>query len=345
MKKVKDKKKVKAKKAAPTHNVAYGVDDYIIVRFNGKAQLGMCLGGGNRVLLEAGVEDENTADVVEFNPLDVLANLGKDPAVGKVFGVHVEPYIRAMDVPGWTTMRLYRTKATKEEIEAVKAAFVGFLKILKKHRADKFVEHLKQINIKSKSGKYAGMYRFKSGDGRLDEITLCPEDLSDPKFLTYVVAHEAAHGIWFRSVPAYIQAKWVKLFSKRITLHRSTEKELKSILDGIIKYSGTLSDYIKEMADETQTIILKEVISHIRKVHCIDKQDLDILCLGEKERLADLWPTSADFGQKNYDPSEYALTKPKEFFAECMSFYMTGRKLSKDITRACEITLSKLTRY
>lgn len=346
-KKVKVKEVKKVKTAVEEQNITYKSDDYLIVRFNGKPRFGLHIGGGHKLLLEAGVENEDTAEVIEFNPKDVLANLGKNPAIGKVFGVHVEPYLRSTSIPDWCVMRIYRTTVSKEEMECVKNAFASVRKILKKHKADIFIESLKQISLKNKTGKYAGMYKYVTkGDGdKCDEITLCPDDLTDEKYMQYVVAHEACHGIWFRSVPQHIKAKWIKLFSKRIILHRYSQKDLEVLLKSIQSYTGTLRDYIKEMADEDQTIILNEVISHIRKVHNIDKQDLEVLCLEQKDKLADLWPASADFGQKNYDPSEYALTKPKEFFAECMSYYLTGKKMSKDIVKACEVTLSKLTKY
>ena len=341
------KKVVKTKSEKKQSHIAFAKDDYLIVTHNGKPHLGLAIGPA-RLLLEKGVEEDDSTLVIEFKHEDVCANLGQNPRVGKVFNVNVEPYQRTIDIPDWGQMRIYRTGSTKEEVRNLRNALEKTAALLKKHKAFEFIKSLSHIELRSKTGKWAGSYKCvrSKDESPKDVIALNNIPLDDEKYLIYVLTHEAAHGVWHRMVPKHIQAKWLNLYAKRITVQTFGEKRMRLLLDAILKYDGSINDYMKEMADEEEVLIAKEAMAHIRKIHKLDRYDLDLIHdSGDKVRLADIWPKLADIGNPTYDPSEYALTNPKEFFAECMSFFLTGTKLTKDIVTACEKTLTKLTRY
>lgn len=344
--KIKKKSKDKVEKKADLPPIPYQKDDYIIVDHSGKLQLGLVLSKTN-LLLEDGVELDETSNSIEFSPESVRANLGQKPILGKVFGINVEPYDRTISVPEWGDLRIYRTKIKREERENLKSALAKAHKILDKHKAFSFVKFLSHIELRSATGKYAGKYikkKAKDDQPKVDIISINNVPLTDPKYALYVIMHEAAHGIWFRMVPKDIQARWLKLYAKRRIVQAVSDKQLAALSNAVETYDGSINDYIKEMADTEETVILKEVIAHIRKVHKLDRFDLDILYeSGNREMLSSLWPVATDIATPTFEPSVYALTNPKEFFAESMSYYLTDVMIPKDLKKACEKTLEALT--
>ncbi|MGL5013403.1 MAG: hypothetical protein ACRC6V_03810 [Bacteroidales bacterium] len=323
----------------------YESDDYVIIEHSGKKHLGLVLTKG-KVLLEKGVEDDETSKTADITPENVIAVLGKEPPVGKVFGVHIEPYVRTIDIPNWGDVRIYRKSLKKDERILLKKAFAEAHKVLDKNKAFSFTKFLSHVELRSTVGKYAGKYkknRSKSEIDPVDVITINNVPMTDKTYLVYVLLHEASHGIWFRQVPKDIQARWLKLYAKRMIVQAVTDKQIQALIEAVNEYEGSLNDYMKEMADEDDSIILKEVIAHIKKVHKLDRFDLDILYdSGNRSTLSALWPVATDIAKPKFEPSVYALTNPKEFFAESMAYYLTGTKLPKDLMKACKKTLSGL---
>lgn len=348
MKKLKKKGKSVSSDSEQTENsvIPYAKNDYLIVDHSGRLQLGLVLSKGN-LLLEKGVELDETSQSIAFSAETVRANLGQKPIFGKVFGINVEPYDRTIAIPEWGDLRIYRTKMKREERDNLKKAFKEAYAILNKHNAFSFTKFLSHVELRTATGKYAGKFikkRAKGDDIKVDVIAINNVPLTDYKYALYVIMHEAAHGIWFRQVPKNVQAKWLKLYAKRMVVQSVSDKHLSRLSKSVEAYDGSINDYIKEMASDEETIILKEVIAHIRKVHKLDRFDLDILFdSGNREMLSSLWPVATDIAKPTFEPSVYALTNPKEFFAESMSYYLTGVMIPKDLKKACEKTLEALT--
>lgn len=345
-----DKKDKKAK--APVEekqerHIPYDSDDYIVVKYNGKNHLALAI-GKRRAMLEKGVEEDDTSVQIDVEPYNVIANLGPNPPFGKVFNVNVEPYQRTLTIKDWCDLRVYRSSFTKEERITLVGAFADAYTILKKNKCEGFINRMGYIELRSRAGKWAGTYKYvrtKEGEGGKDVMSLNNIPLDDAKYLQYVILHEAAHGIWFHMVPIDVRAKWLSLYAKRITVSKYDEKKLRGLLKEVMTYDGSIGDFLKEMADDTTSVILKEVIAYIKKVHKLDRFDLDLLHdTGRKDRLERLWPSMTDIGIPVMDPSEYAMTNPKEFFAETMSYYLTGTKLTGDLMKACVKTLKNLQR-
>lgn len=344
--KLKAKETKPAKEESQSSAISFATDDYIIVKHNGKPHLCLAI-GPRRALLEKGVESDDTSVTIDVHREDVMANLGKNPVYGKVFGVNVEPYDRTVEIKDWPPLRIYRRGLTKQNRDILKSAMASVFANLSKHKTQGVLKRVAYLELRTNAGKWAGTYKKNRAkdESPVDVISLNCIPLDDKPYLEYVLTHEVSHGIWFHSVPKDVKGKWLNLYTKRITVNSFDEKRMKSLLKAVIGYDGSVTDYVKEMADEDETIILKEVIAYIKKVHKLDRNDLDLLHdSGNKDKLENLWPSITDIGTSNNDPTEYAMTNPKEFFAECLSLYLTGTKLSKDITIACEKTLENLQR-
>lgn len=329
--------------------IKYESDDVLVVKFGTKTIYGTYI-GRDRILREDGVEkDDADSDEmqVSFKPADVLANLGKKPNVGSVYGLKIEPFIRKLQIPFFGEVRVYRENFTKENVDVLKSCAEAVEKLFKKNRLTKWLDNLSHVELRSKKGKYAGSFtcRRSKDDPKVDSISLNNIPFDDRTYLEYVLIHECTHGVWFRMVPDHLKAKWSKLYTKRIERKSYDQSDLRDLLQSIKGYDGSINNFSKEMADDAQRHLLKEIYSYIKRVHKLDRGDVDTLVENDRDALESIWPEHQDISNQTNDVgSEYALTNVREFFAETMTFHLLGRKLPKDVTKGCEATLQKVLR-
>jgi hypothetical protein len=339
----------KTDKTEEVGSIKYESDDVLVVRYGTKTIYGTYI-GRDRILREDGVEkDDADSDEmqVSFKPTDVLANLGKKPSVGSVYGLKIEPFIRKIEIPFLGEVRIYRENFVKENVDVLKSCAESVGDLFKKKRITKWLDHLSHTELRSKKGKYAGSFTFrKSKDGgKTDSISLNNIPFDDRTYLEYVLIHECTHGVWFRQVPDHLKAKWSKLYTKRIERKSYDQSDLNDLLESIKSYDGSINNFSKEMADDVQRQLLKEIYSYIKRVHRLDRGDVDTLIENDKDSLDKIWPEHQDISNHTNDVgSEYALTNVREFFAETMTFYLLGKKLPKDVLKGCEATLQKCIR-
>lgn len=337
----------KTKDGEPVANVVpYAVDDHLIVRIGTKNFLGLYI-GRSRILLEDGVARDDEDTQKEFRAEDVLANLGKKPEIGSVFGVKVEPFIRKLTLPVIGEVRLYRESFKKQHFDLLKSCCDSVVKLFEKNRMLSWLDTFSHIDLRTKISKYAGSYCYKrtKDGGKTDFITINGISFDDRAYLEYVLTHEFCHGVWFRMVPDHIKVRWSIIYGKRIKRQSFNESDLQRLLKDIQAYDGSIHNFMKEMADENQVTLLKEIYSHIKRVHRLDKKDVDMLVQNNRDALDDIWPEHQDISdQVNDVGSEYALTNVREFFAETMTAHLQGKKLPKDVTNACDATIQKLIR-
>lgn len=343
-----EKKKEKTGDVDLGSQIKYESDDVLVVRAGTKTIYGTYI-GRDRILREDGVErDDSSEDLqVSFQPNEVLANLGKKPSVGSVYGLKIEPFIRKIQIPFLGEVRIYRENFTKENVEVLKSCAEAVEKLFKKNRLTKWVDNLSHVELRSKKGKYAGSYtsRKPKDDPKVDSISLNNVPFDDRTYLEYVLIHECTHGVWFRMVPDHLKAKWSKLYTKRIQRQSYDQNDLNDLLNSIKSYDGSIHNFSKEMADDLQRQLLKEIYSYIKRVHRLDRGDVDTLVENDRDALDTLWPEHQDISNQTNDVgSEYALTNVREFFAETMTFHLLGRKLPKDVTKGCEATIQKVLR-
>lgn len=325
----------------------YGKDDYVIVEVKGKLKLGLAF-AKNKVMLEEGVESDEPT-IVDIKPNEIVANLGKSPREGQqVYGVKISVYRDFLKFPNWPVpVHTYRDLSDRDKRLLKKAMAKAFAK-MDKHGATDWLDALDKIEVRPKKGKVEGWYAHKTTKSvSKDCMALAPENFQELERLEFVILHESSHGIWFRTVPQHLQAKWAVLFNKRGSMNRYTEQELERLGGAITDTMGqgaTFGDILKELKSENpeELEMFKEVIAYVKKVHHIDRDGLEAIAKNQPDRFLELWPSVTDHTDWRADVSEYATTNLKEFFAECMGYYLLGRKLPKDVMAACKGTLKKL---
>lgn len=326
--------------------IKYKRKDYILIDVAGKAKLGkvaMANDTGGTIVLEEALGQEEGTISSEFKTKEVIANLGRNPRSGKAFGANIEPYKQSMTHKKIGQLDIFR-ELTEKDVTRIYKALDAAYKLFKKKASVHFLPIGKSTELRAPKGKMVGSYKFKhKKDENQDVMTLCPLEFSDSKYNLYVVCHELAHGLWFRCVPSNVKANWIKLYEKRMVVKDISKTNLKSLLREVQSYQCDIKSYIREMGDEDTTVILKEVMKHIKRMHRLDAHELYMACADDKQLLADVWPSRAQLSEPMADVSDYALKSVAEFFAESVSLSFTGTKLPKDVEKELKNTMGRLT--
>tara|TARA_B100000700_G_scaffold88627_1_gene99992 strand:- start:110721 stop:111704 length:984 start_codon:yes stop_codon:yes gene_type:complete len=321
--------------------VAVEKDDYIIVKHrNNKPTLCFVLNAKTKraVIEKTLLSDE--PEHITYEDEKLLCNLGPNPQHGKIYGVDVTPYKDTIETKRFGPILLFRD-LDKKELKALRKAMKSVFDMFEKEASTAFLP-LYQIHLLPKKGKYAGVYIAKTkGSEVYDQIKLHPESFADPIYNEYLIAHEFAHGLWYRCVPLELRVKWMKLYQKRLKLSSIDEKHLGELCHDVVRYEGGIRDYMKEVADDDEKLVIKEVLTYFKKYHSMAAQDVDLMLAHDSGKLADMWPTRALLSESRPDISQYSMTKVEEFFAEAVAYHFSGRQLPKDVAKGLKATFAK----
>ncbi len=346
-KKKKKKKKSSAKgtsKSSKTKEkkdcIPYKSDDYLIIKIGAKYELGTSI-GRNKLLLEKGVENDETSKTVPFEDSEVCANFGQSVPVGQtVFGIKLNPYEFTLSNKNWGDIHFYRKLDGKHDTKGFDRMLTTCWAKLHEIKATGFAPLT--MKIFAPKGKKVGMYkRAKKGD----ELHLMPPDFKDREFCAYLLMHEAAHGVWFTQVPQDIQVLWIDSYHSRIKIHKADKKKLKRLAKDAANCAEGIGSFIKNECDGEDVEIMKECVAYVKRVHKITQRQLELyIQQNGTDSILKFWPKSTDIGKPVPDITEYAMESYEEFFAEAFAFYMTGKKLPKDVKKLLKKTFKNLTK-
>lgn len=316
-------------------SVTFQVEDYILVQQEGKKHL-LCVDKssgktGRGIRQDKFPYEENQ---VKFEAEEVVANYGKYP---KPF-IH-EAFYKDFTHPAFGSVNFFMKvdKATKEEIET---ALTKCAKKLKQHNLDGFLPV--NVEIRPSKGKMLGHYKTFKQEGELDVMALRP---STEHPLEETIYHESGHGIWKRLIHhRKAKAAWIREYSHHLEVQHLTSKDLKSLLNELLSASQTISDF-KQGLSENDQMILREILSYIKKFHRLTVIDLNLLLeSGDQDTVTDVWPcdTIALSKIKANNISNYSLKSVEEYFSECLAFYLNGGKLPKHTAKLMAKTIESL---
>jgi len=312
-------------------------DDYIIVRHRKKPTLCFVLNAKScRAVIEKTLQTDEPEHIT-YELEDVLCNVGPNPLDGKIYGCDVMPYKRTIETKKFGPILIFRDMEPKE-LKALQAAMKSVYAMYEKQASVDFLP-LYQIHLCPKKGKYAGSYHAKLKVGEaFDIMKLHPDTFSDPIYNEYLIAHEFAHGLWFRCVPLNLRVRWMNLYQKRLKLSSVNEQHLADLCHEVVRYEGTLRDYMKEVAEDEEKLVIKEVLNYFKRYHVMSSDDIDLMLAHDSGKLADMWPTRAMLSETRPDISQYSLKNVEEFFAEAISYHFSGRILPKDVQKGIKAT-------
>jgi hypothetical protein len=314
-------------------------DSYIIVKIGTKNFLCLAINPERgRAVVDATLIDDEPKHI-EFDEQNLVANLGTKPKGGTAFGVKINPYITSVDTK-YGPLHFYR-QLNEREMKSFKKALKSTYASMIEQNLDVFP--FSAMRVYPKRGKYAGQYEFRrKGTEISDKVDLFPETFEDAKWNEYLLYHEYGHAVWYKKIETRIKAKWIKMFHKRVELTNFLKERLDSLLDDVLNYQdGNLQDFLKELDDESK-LVFREVLAHYKKYHKLDMRSLGILYTEDSEKFASMWPKRTTIVESKADISDYAMTKPEEFFSEVFAFHMTGRKMPGDVVKLLEKTFTHI---
>lgn len=278
-------------------------------------------------------DDDSTT--VSFLTSDIVANLGKYPKAGSIYGVKVEPLIRVIKDKRFKEIRIYQ-KFTEDQYDHLSEELKIFYSILKENGHTGIPYH---IEVRNPQGSYTGYYKYLP---KAEQDILCIKPEKNLEGIQYILGHEHGHAIYNRRTNTKTKNSWIKLYHSFVSVSEATEDDLEQILNEIYS-AGSLKDYLKD-TDETTKCIVRACLAYIKDVHKLDKHHLET-ALSIKEKIDDYWPISPlNFSERELVISEYSKKSPEEFFAEAYAFWLAERPLPKKIDNHLNSTLAKLVR-
>lgn len=259
---------------------------------------------------------------------DVVAVLGRNPAFGAAYGCSIEPFVRTVESSAWGSLHFF-CKMEDSDRDALKSGLARVHKKLSHHGLQGFLPI--DIEIRNAKGKYAGSYRHTTSPDARDRMVLHPKLWENTP---YLVGHESGHGVWYRLLTNKQQARWITLYHSYLTVTDCDSSVVKTLRDDFCGQSGEHVRDFRGQLDEDTAPVFDLCIDHITTYHGLSVQNIDKLVDAENaSALRTMWPTSkvlrTDY---EYPVSEYAMTKPEEFFAESFAFWLLGTKLPKRIS-------------
>ncbi len=314
--------------------IPFSTEDYIQVENQGKKYLiqvtkrsdEMCAGLNQKYYPY--VEEE-----IVFEKEDVLANYGRRP---DKMGHEVFKASSRLHGIGEINFFMKVGSSTKDE---VKAAISKGYKALEKKRLVSFFPV--NFEVRPAKGKTLGYYNTNMKSD-LDTMGF---RLGEAQDFAYCFYHEAAHGIWDRLVTRRsTKAKWITLYNEFIEVQSLSNKQIRNMFSDFQSTACNMTEYKESLKeDEASTLLLKEILSYIKKYHRLSIKELDILADEEKKSIKALWPSDAISLTKEKDTgiSLYATKSPVELFCESFAFYMTGKSLPKTVKKLMSKTLEQ----
>ena len=308
-------------------------DDYLIVRDGSKSKMLRVL-SVKKGLIQGVVEDDtDEQENLEVSPDDVLANLGLNPSIGKVYQSNTERLISVDDDPFWGELHwlFVPTDETKEMVEkALRAA----AKKLKQKNLTSWKSHLRCIKLRYLLGntKHAGLYKCKRSrdDEPSDEIHIKVNEVTVSD-LEYVLLHESAHGIDARSLHnEKARRAWIRHFANLTKFERVDEDTVRDVVESVLEEKGT-----DHLTDEQSKLFFDGPYADFLAAHALKERDFYDLLENATEYLRDrLTPfiRAVVVSEQTTDSTEYSKTNVAEYFAEAMTGHVFFNQTLSDKT-------------
>lgn len=337
--KKKKKKDVAKAEDAPKVMLPVEQDDYIIVKVGKKNKLAFAHSPKRNTCY---IEETMSTDepvTFEYDASTLVANLGKEPQPGKVFGVEIMPHYGAEETP-MGMMHLYR-KLNDAEKNAIAIGIKKAVKAVKEIELEK-VFPITRLEVHNPRGKWAGSYQvsFKSGEA-VDLMKIMAKILEDQIYNKYIFLHETGHAIWYRYVPEKVRAEWLEKYNSMTTVSKAKKADMEQLCQSLISSQLSVRDFQRDL-EEDELGMFKEALGYLKKVHKMSPEDANVLLNQNSKVLAEIWPTSASISNSDSlsaQLGEYAATNVQEMFAEAFAFHLTGKQLPKSILKLMEKTL------
>lgn len=313
------------------------LQDFVLAKLKDKVELYKLTGvdevsgGWNAV-----AEQRNLQPVVLAKE-ELIANLGKQPQNGKVYGVTINHYRSKTEVEGWGTVYRYR-KMSKEEKRILRTAFTKVVTQVTNlgctlHPLETWVEEAKgQSESKFK-------YRPKEVDGvSTDLVIVKPVDLEQ---IIPLLLHQAGLSLWWRRLQPEAWAQWILLYHSAVELQEVSSTEISQLIDAFASSNLKCKLFNKTLTERESHIFL-HCLTYVKDRHLLSVKHLDTL-IGSGHDLHPYFDVDAiKLLEQQQLLTIPALASPETFFAEAFALHLTGETVRKPIVQLLELTLATI---
>jgi hypothetical protein len=281
-------------------------------------------------------------------PQEALANLGKSPRPGKVYGYDLARLFLRTEDDG---LHLF-CDPEPADLEKLRVGIDrGNSRLAKKgfKRLASACDYVTEVV--PKTGKYAGMYTHSRNAEKsphrveLSVGSATIEGASVASY-TYVFLHEHCHAIHFQLLADHpnLNAQWVKLFTTSVNSRNLGTARLTELGKAISGFEGSVKEFMTS-SDEEAVADVKLVFRWLRENRNLAVREIEVLknskSAGAKETLELVWPYTS-VRSKKLKPvvTEYACKSFRELFAEACSLYLLDKELPASISALAEKSLS-----
>lgn len=276
----------------------------------------------------------------EFTLKQIIGVLGPNPRPGNAYGINIEPFLRTLVHPDWGNVHIF-CAMTKDEKAAIRNALDNVFVLLKRKRLTAWIKVAAlETEIRPAKGPYTGMYHARVKNGEvLDRMTLRPK-MGVP--LDYVVAHESAHGVWFRSMTPAQHSRWIRLYHSYTKMLEFSPHDIRKLRDDYVAANEPIKDFRGQL-EEAKVLMFDNLVGTLTSTTRLTKKHLDTLAANNAlDTITEVWPTHIDDSDFEIAVTEYGTKNPEEFFAESFAYWITGNKLPPRITAAMEKTMARV---
>lgn len=319
-------------------SLSYVSHDHLVINTPRKRILVKATREGRGIVVNTKALNKNEAEYIDFDPGEVIANLGQTPLPGRTYGIEVEPLYSKSELDHWGEVFYHRRLPQQERVNIEKT----LVRLGKKLVSDGIFPSMDfYVAIRANQSQRVGYWRHYTNGKKPDELCLQLPDFNNRKDIRLYAAHEAGHGIWFSRMNAAWQGKWIKAYNRNITLAKVTSDQIERIREELLE-AQQVKAFNKTLDDEHKSI-LREILKYIRRTHSLQARHIDVL-IENGDDLKEIWPqTRFALSKREVIVSEYAMKAPDEFWCEAFMFYYCEEKvLPKEIVKLIEKTIAAI---
>jgi hypothetical protein len=317
--------------------IPYSNKDILIATINGKKNAVIVINSDKGLVSLVNKNRFIAKDSARFNieQSNVIANLGKAPKLGSVYGTPVEPVLAHDNSELFGNIFYYVSLDEKTRSKLIKKLtnIGNNLKELDIFPSKKF-----DILIKPSVGNIAGWYKHFKKKEKIDELCLCLETYDHN--LEYYIYHEIAHAVWYNNVSDEFKARWVKAYHDNISQNKVNDNKLTVMRQDLVK-AGSIASYRSDI-DEEDKEILKKILQYVKQNHRLAAKHINIL-IATGDSLVDIWPEySIEIPMQNVLVTDYSNKSVEELFAESFAFYFVEGEveLPKKLKKLMKATIA-----
>ena len=278
----------------------------------------------------------------------IIANLGKKPLPGKLYGVDTSSLFKKTVTHAEFGDVHFFCKPDAANMSKLNEAFGDVYKMLKKAKLGFLLEEETVFEVVDHGfTKYSGQFRmFKNREKNPSRITVCC-DVDALKGMgidsyNYVLAHELGHALHFHHVQQNkdLDATWVRAYKGSI-FPKQISKELMDSLKAALLSERSIRAALAIVPEEDMTQA-KAAFKTFRSVTGYSAREIDLLLeQGKDKTVSSIWPnmTFVDAERKSI-LTLYATKNYRELFAETFAFWLTKATLPPNLQELMDKTVS-----